>query len=113
MHGYEFYVDPSRCIGCQSCENACEECETHRGHSMINFDFIDRQGDHRNRRLRLLALRRAHMHHALPRRCNQEGRRWHSAVFVEAPLYRLLELRPRLPFRYRFSEDCKESKRKS
>jgi Fe-S-cluster-containing dehydrogenase component len=44
MHGYEFYVDPSRCIGCQSCVQACEECETHRGKSMINFDFIDRQG---------------------------------------------------------------------
>src|SRR4249920_1994102 len=42
MHGYEFYVDPSRCIGCQSCVKACEECETHRGTSMINFDFIDR-----------------------------------------------------------------------
>ena len=42
MFGYEFYVDPSRCIGCQSCVNACEECETHRGQSLINFDFIDR-----------------------------------------------------------------------
>ncbi len=42
MNGYEFYVDPSRCIGCQSCVKACEECETHRGQSMINFDFIDR-----------------------------------------------------------------------
>ncbi len=43
MFGYEFYVDPSRCIGCQSCVKACEECETHRGRSMINFDFIDRR----------------------------------------------------------------------
>jgi Fe-S-cluster-containing dehydrogenase component len=42
MFGYEFYVDPSRCIGCQSCLKACEECETHRGVSMINFDFLDR-----------------------------------------------------------------------
>ncbi len=42
MFGYEFYIDPSRCIGCQSCLKACEECETHRGNSMINFDFIDR-----------------------------------------------------------------------
>src|SRR3954470_13410865 len=43
MFGYEFYLDPSRCIGCQSCLKACEECETHRGISMINFDFVDRQ----------------------------------------------------------------------
>ena len=42
MYGYEFYVDPSRCIGCQACVKACEECDTHRGHSMINFDFVDR-----------------------------------------------------------------------
>ncbi len=42
MYGYEFYVDPSRCIGCQACVKACEECETHRGQSMINFDFVDR-----------------------------------------------------------------------
>ena len=42
MYGYEFYVDPSRCIGCQSCVKACEECDTHRGRSMINFDFVNR-----------------------------------------------------------------------
>ncbi len=38
----EFFIDPSRCIGCQSCVQACAECDTHRGQSMINFDFIDR-----------------------------------------------------------------------
>ncbi len=44
MFGYEFYVDTSRCIGCQACVEACEECDTHRGVSMINFDYIDRPG---------------------------------------------------------------------
>ena len=43
MHGYEFYIDQSRCIGCQSCVNACTECGTHRGVSMIHLDFIDRE----------------------------------------------------------------------
>jgi len=43
VHGYEFYVDPSRCIGCESCVNACGECGTHRGVSMIHLDFIDRE----------------------------------------------------------------------
>jgi Fe-S-cluster-containing dehydrogenase component len=42
MFGYEFYVDPSRCIGCQACVAACAECETHRGTSMIHVDFLDR-----------------------------------------------------------------------
>ena len=43
MFGYEFFIDPSRCIGCESCVNACSECETHRGESMIHLDFIDRR----------------------------------------------------------------------
>ena len=42
MFGYEFYVDPSRCIGCRSCVAACAECDSHRGVSMIHVDYIDR-----------------------------------------------------------------------
>jgi len=37
-----FFVDPSRCIGCQSCMQACSECDTHRGESMIHLEYIDR-----------------------------------------------------------------------
>jgi Fe-S-cluster-containing dehydrogenase component len=42
MFGHEFFVDPSRCIGCRACVNACAECDTHRGESMIHVDDIDR-----------------------------------------------------------------------
>jgi Fe-S-cluster-containing dehydrogenase component len=40
--GMEFFIDPNRCIGCQSCVHACAECETHKGHSMIHLEYVDR-----------------------------------------------------------------------
>ena len=38
----EFFIDPGRCIGCQSCIQACTECDTHKGQSMIQLDYLDR-----------------------------------------------------------------------
>ncbi len=38
----EFFIDPSRCIGCQACVQACTECDTHKGQSMIHLDYVDR-----------------------------------------------------------------------
>jgi len=38
----EFFIDPARCIGCQACYHACAECETHKGHSMIHLEYVDR-----------------------------------------------------------------------
>lgn len=35
-------IDQSRCIGCRACVQACEECGTHRGRSMIHLEEIDR-----------------------------------------------------------------------
>jgi Fe-S-cluster-containing dehydrogenase component len=37
-----FFVDPNRCIGCQACVQACTECDTHRGDSMIHLEYVDR-----------------------------------------------------------------------
>lgn len=38
----EFFVDPNRCIGCKACVQACSECDTHKGESMIHLEFVDR-----------------------------------------------------------------------
>ncbi len=38
----EFFIDPGRCIGCQACVQACAECDTHKGQSMIQLDYINR-----------------------------------------------------------------------
>ena len=38
----EFFVDPNRCIGCQSCVQACSECDTHKGQSMIHLEYVSR-----------------------------------------------------------------------
>ncbi len=37
-----FFIDYSRCIGCRSCVEACEECDTHRGRSMIHVETVQR-----------------------------------------------------------------------
>jgi len=38
----QFFIDPSRCIGCQACVQACAECDTHRGTAMIHLEYADR-----------------------------------------------------------------------
>jgi len=36
-----FVIDQSRCIGCEACVQACAECGTHRGRSLIHLERID------------------------------------------------------------------------
>ena len=37
-----FVIDQSRCIGCEACVQACMECGTHRGRSLIHLERFDR-----------------------------------------------------------------------
>ena len=34
-------IDTTKCIGCKACVQACEECGTHRGRSMIHLELVD------------------------------------------------------------------------
>jgi Fe-S-cluster-containing dehydrogenase component len=43
MKNAEFFIDYSRCIGCEACVQACAECDTHRGVSMIHLETIARR----------------------------------------------------------------------
>lgn len=43
MSEMAFVIDYSRCIGCQACVQACQECDTHRGVSMIHLETIQRR----------------------------------------------------------------------
>jgi Fe-S-cluster-containing dehydrogenase component len=42
LEHHVFFLDPNRCIGCQACVHACSECDTHKGHSMIHLEYVDR-----------------------------------------------------------------------
>jgi len=37
-----FFIDYARCIGCKACVQACEECDTHRGQTMIHLETVQR-----------------------------------------------------------------------
>lgn len=41
MSERQFYIDPSRCIGCNACVQACAECETHPGVSMMHLEQVE------------------------------------------------------------------------
>ena len=42
MSELAFFIDYSRCIGCKSCVEACMECDTHRGVSLIHLETVQR-----------------------------------------------------------------------
>ena len=102
---YGFFIDPSRCIGCEACVNACAECETHRGHPMIHVDFIDRKNT-------IATVPMVCMHcddptcaEVCPADAIKKTRRWRRAILAQTSMYRLLQLCSRLPLRNTESDD--------
>ena len=100
MFGMEFYVDPSRCIGCQSCVKACEECDTHRGVSMINFDFIDRPETIATAAYVCMHCDDPTCAQVCPADAIKKGEDGIVELRAQAALHRLLQLRAGLPVRH-------------
>jgi ferredoxin len=94
----EFFIDPSRCIGCQACVQACSECDTHKGESMIHLEYVDRGALGADGARGLHALRAADLRRGLPRRRDQAHRRRRGAERAQAALHRLRQLRAGCPF---------------
>ena len=94
-----FVIDQSRCIGCEACVQACQECGTHRGRSLIHLERIERRTTHADGADGVHALRGPDVRPGVPGRRDQADRARHRAVGAQAALHRLLELRARLPVR--------------
>ena len=75
-----FFIDPSRCIGCQACVQACTECGTHRGQSLIHLECVDRAHEHADRADGLHALRGPDVRRGVPGRRHQADRGRRRAV---------------------------------
>ena len=69
-----FVIDQSRCIGCEACVQACMECGTHRGQSLIHLERIDRSTHHADRADGVHALRGPDLRRGVPGRRHQADR---------------------------------------
>ena len=94
-----FVIDQSRCIGCEACVQACMECGTHRGRSMIHLERIDRAATTQTAPMVCMHCEDPTCAAGMPGRRDQADRGRHRAVIAQAALHRLLQLRARVPVR--------------
>ena len=97
--GLEFFIDHSRCIGCQACVQACEECDTHRGVSMIHLETIMRPDSVQTAPQVCMHCEDPDLRPGLPRGCDQEDADGVVQMLAETALHRLLQLRAGVPVR--------------
>ena len=89
----QFFIDPNRCIGCQACVQACSECDTHAGQSMIHLEYVEPRRERADGAGRLHALRPADVRRGVSGRRHQAHRRRRGADGAQAALHRLRQLR--------------------
>ena len=79
---------------------ACEECDTHRGVSMINFDFVDRRETIATAAFVCWHCEDPTCAQVCPADAIKKGEDGVVQLGAEAALHRLLELRAGLPVRH-------------
>ena len=99
MSELAFFIDYSRCIGCQACVQACEECDTHRGRSLIHLETIERRDSVQTAPQVCMHCEDPICAQVCPADAIKQTRRRRRPELAEAALHRLLELRARLPVR--------------
>ena len=95
----QFFIDPSRCIGCQACVQACTRVRHAQG-ALDDPPGVRRPRRARRRRCRWSACTAiADLRRGLPGRRHQADRRRRRADRPQAALHRLQQLRAGLPVR--------------
>ena len=94
-----FVIDPSRCIGCEACVQACAECGTHRGQSLIHLERIDRAVSTQTAPMVCMHCEDPTCAQVCPADAIKQTEEGIVQSAPQAPLHRLLELRDRLPVR--------------
>ena len=95
----EFFIDPSRCIGCQACVQACTECDTHKGHSMIHLEYVDRAHSTQTVPVVCMHCDSPTCAEVCPADAIKRTERRRRADRAQAALHRLQQLRAGLPVR--------------
>ena len=94
-----FVIDQSRCIGCEACVQACMECGTHRGQSLIHLERIERATTTQTAPMVCMHCEDPTCAEVCPADAIKQTEARDRPVGAQAAVHRLLELRAGLPVR--------------